>query len=67
MRLAGIDDAFELGIGQEAIRHGIGRQMWPVRRLRWRDRGHRGGLHEFGRMRMRIENTDRLQGVFLIK
>src|SRR5205085_6460768 len=67
MRLAGIDDALKLGVGQDAIRHDIGRQMWPVRRLRRCDRGHRGGLHEFGRMRMRVRNTDRLQRVFLIK
>ena len=67
MRLAGIDDALELGVRQDAVRDDIGWQMRPIGRLWRRDRGHRRGLHELGRMRLRAGNADRLQCVGLIK
>ena len=67
MGFAGIDDAFELGVGQQAIGDHIGRQMRPVGGLGRRDRGHRGRLHEPGRMRLRSGNADRLQAVSFIQ
>ena len=67
MGLAGIDDAFELGVGQHAVRDDIGGQMRPIARLGRRHRRHRRRLHELGRMRLRAGNTDRLQSVFFIK
>ena len=50
MRLAGIDDAFELGVGQQAVVDDRIRQKRSIGRLRRRDRGHRGRLHERRRM-----------------
>ena len=67
MRFAGIDDAFELGVRQQAVGDEVRRQMRPVGRLGRRDRGHRRRLHELGRMRLRAGNTDRLQSVFFIE
>ena len=67
MGLAGIDDAFELGVGQQAVRDDTGGQMRPIARLGRRDRGHRGRLHELGRMRLRAGNADRLQRVAFIE
>ena len=67
MGLAGIDDAFELGVRQHAVGDEVRRQMRPIGRLRRRNRGHRRRLHEPGRMRLRTGNTDRLQSVFFIK
>ena len=67
MGLAGIDDALELGVGQQAVGDDIGRQMRPVAGLGRRDRGHRGRLHEPGRMRLRSGNTDRLKRVAFIE
>ena len=61
MRLAGIDDALELRVRQEAVRDDIGRQMRPVGWLWRRDGGHGRRLHEPGRMRLRTRNADRLQ------
>ena len=51
MRLAGIDDALELGVRQQAIRDDVRRQMRPIGWLWRRDRGHRRRLHQLGRMR----------------
>ena len=67
MRLAGIDDAFELGVRQQAVGDNVRRQMRPIGRLGRRDRGHRRGLDELGRMRLRAGNTDRLQAIFFIE
>ncbi len=67
MGFAGIDDAFELGVRQQAVRDEIRRQMRAVARLGRRDRGHGRRLHQLGRMRLRAGNTDRLKRVFLIK
>src|SRR3546814_7065262 len=44
MRLAGVDDGFELRIGEKAIGDDVGRQPVPIARLGRRDRGHRHGL-----------------------
>ena len=67
MRLARIDDAFELGIGQQPVGDDGGRQMRAVGRLRRGDRGHRGRLHEPGRVRLRARNADRLQRVAFVE
>ena len=67
MRLAGIDDALELGVRQDAVRDDIGWQMWSIGRLWRRDGGHGCRLHELGRMRLRAGDADRLQCVSLIK
>ena len=67
MGLAGIDDGFELGVGQQAVGDDVRRQMRPIGGLRRRDRRHRGRLHELGRMRLGAGNTDRLQAVFFIE
>ena len=67
MSLAGIDDAFELGVRQHAVSDEVRRQVRPIGRLGRRNRGHRRRLHEPRRMRLRAGNTDRLQSVFFIK
>ena len=67
MGLAGMDDAFELGVGQQAVRDDIGGQMRPIARLGRRHRRHRRRLHQPGGMGLRAGNTDRLQSVFFIK
>ena len=67
MRLASINDAFKLGVRQDSIYDQARRQMRPIGWLRRCDRGHRCGLYEFCRMRMRSGNTDRLQSISFIK
>ena len=67
MGLARVDDALELGIRQQSARNDCGRQMRPVGRFRGCHRRHRHGLHQLGRMGLRIGNKDRLQAVFFIK
>ena len=67
MRLAGIDDAFKLGVRQDAVGDDVRRQMRPIGWLWRRDRGHRRRLHELGRMRLRAGNADRLQARILHK
>lgn len=67
MRFAGIDDAHELGVREDAVRYDIGWQMRSVGWL-WRyDGGHGCRLHELGRMRLRARDANRLQCVSLIK
>ena len=67
MGLAGIDDALELGIGQQPIGDDVGRQAWPISGLGRRHRSHRRGLHEPRRMRARTFDANRLQAVRLIQ
>ena len=67
MRLAGIDDALELRVGQDAGREQPRRQMRPIGRAGRGDRGHGGRLHELGRMRPRVGNPDRLQRIALVE
>ena len=67
MGFTGVDDGFELGIGQEAIGDDVAGQMRPVARLGRGDGGHGRRLHQLGRMSLRAGNTDRLQSVFFIK
>ena len=67
MGLAGIDDAFQLRVREQARRDDLRRQMRTIGRLRRRDRGHGGGLHKLGRMGLRAGNADRLQLVFVIE
>ena len=66
MRLAGVDHRLELGVGEEAVADEVDRQPRPIARLRRRDRGHGGGLHQLGRVRLGSENLDRLEPIFLI-
>ena len=66
MGFAGSDDAFELGLGQDALADKALRQMRPVGGLRRRDRSHGGRLHQGGRVRLRAGNADRLQAVAFI-
>ena len=51
MRFAGIDDALELRVRQDAGGEQARRQMRPVGGAGRGDRGHGGRLHELGRMR----------------
>ena len=67
MGFAGLDDAFQLGVGQQALGDHLGRQMRPVAGLGRRHRRHGGRLHEPGRMRHRARNADRLQRIALIQ
>src|SRR3546814_20776555 len=67
MGLAGIDDALELGIRQQAVRDDGGRQMRAIARLGRRDGRHGRRLHEPRRMRLGVGDTDRLEGVALIE
>ena len=67
MRLAGIDHAFELGVGQQAVGDDGRRQMRAIGGLGRRDRRHRGRLHEPGRMRLRSGNADRLKRVAFVE
>ena len=53
MGLAGIDNAFELRVGQDAARKQPGRQMRPVGRARRCNRCHGSRLHQLGRVRTR--------------
>ena len=66
MGFAGIDHAFELGVGESAVGHEPRWQMRAIVRFRRRNGSHGGGLDEPGRMRLRAGNTDRLKRVFLI-
>ena len=66
MGLAGIDHAFELGVGQHAVGDDIGGQARPIAWLGRRDRRHRRRLHQLGGVSLRAGNTDRLQSVSLI-
>ena len=67
MGLAGMDHAFELGVGQQAVRNKIIRQVRTIGRLRRRNRGHRGRLHQPCWMRLRPWNADGLERVRFIK
>src|SRR3954468_17567210 len=51
MGFAGADDAFELGVREQAGAEDALRQVRAVARLRGCDRGHRGGLDQTGRVR----------------
>ena len=67
MGFAGINDAFELRVGQDPGREQAGRQMRPVRGAGRGDRRHGGRLHEHGRMRLRAGKMDRLQRVGFVE
>src|SRR5690606_17249989 len=64
---AGIDHAFELGVGQNTIRNEVWRQMRTIARSGRGYRAHGRRLHGLRRMRMRPGNTDRLKRVRLIR
>ena len=67
MRLAGIDHALTLGVGEEPLRDDARRKMRAVGRFGRRDRGHGRRLHETGRMRARARYPDRLQRIGFIE
>ena len=67
MRLAGIDDALELRVGQQAVGDDVRRKVRPIGRLRRRDRRHRGRLHQLGRMRLSAGNADRLKCIVFVE
>ena len=64
MRLTGIDHRLELGVGQHRV--DVRRQQRAIARPGRRDARHRRRLDQFGRMRLRAGNADRLQSVCLI-
>ena len=57
MRLTGEDDAFELGVGQQFVRHDTHGQHRAVRRHGMGHRRHGGGLHQRRRMFARAGNA----------
>ena len=63
MRLAGIDDALKLRVGEDCSCEQARRQMRAIGGTRRRDRGHGGRLHKLRRMRLRAREMDRLQRV----
>ena len=67
MRLAGIDDALELRVRQDAGREQARRQMRPIARAGRGDGGHGRRLHEPGRMGLRVGNPDRLKRIALVE
>ncbi len=66
MRFAGIDHAFELGIGEVAAGDGMLRQMRTVARFRWRDRRHGDGFDKPVRVWCRAWNMNCLQPIWLV-
>ena len=66
MRLAGIDDAFELGVGEVSAGDDTLRQMRPIGRPRRRDRRHGDGFDKFVGVRLRVQDVDRLQPIGLV-
>ena len=64
MGLARIDHRLELSIGQALM--DVDGQHWPIGRAGRRNRGHGGGLHQLGRMRLRAGNPQGLQSIFLV-
>ncbi len=67
MRLAGIDHAFKLGVGEEALANDTRGKMRAIGRLGRRDRGHGRRLHETGRMRAGARYPDRLKRMGFIE
>ena len=67
MGLARIDDAFDLGVGEQALGHDALGEMRPVAGLRGPDRRHGRRLDELGRMRRRALDADGLDAVGLIE
>ena len=57
MGLTGEDDAFELGVGQQFVRHDTHGQHRAVRRHGMGHGRHGGGLHQRRRMRLRTGNA----------
>lgn len=66
MGFAGIDDGFDLGVGQDAIGDDAGWKSRPIVGLGRRDAGHSRRLHQLGWMSRGTGNTDRLQSVLFI-
>jgi hypothetical protein len=67
VRLAGIDDALELGVGEDPRRKQARRQVRLVGRMQGRHRGHGDRLHQPGRMRSGVRDPDRLQPIALVE
>lgn len=66
MRVARIDDAFQLRRGEEAVGDEGLRQDGTIGRHGWWHRGHGSGLDERSRMLCRTVDPDRLQVVSLV-
>src|SRR3954467_13361379 len=67
MSLAGADDAFELGVREQAGAEDALRQVRAVARLRGCDRGHRGGLDQTGRVRACAGDAHSLERVAFVQ
>ena len=67
MGFAGINDALELRVGEDAGGEESRRQIRPVGGAGRGNRGHRGRLHELGRVRPRVRDPDRLQRVAFVE
>ncbi len=65
--LAGIDQAFELSVGENAFGHQTLREMGPVGRLGRCHRGHGRGLDELRRMGLGARNDDGLDLVGFVE
>ena len=66
VRLARVDDAFELGVGEQALGDDARGQMRPVGGLGRLDGSHRRRLHELGGMRLGALDADGLDAVGLV-
>ena len=66
MRLTGIDHRLELRVRQKAVLQDGGGQPGAVAGFWWCDRGHGRRLHQFGRVRFRPGDVDRLQAEGLV-
>ena len=67
MGFAGADDAFELGVREQAGAEDALRQVRAVARLRRCDRGHRGGLDQTGRVRACAGDAQALERVAFVQ
>ena len=67
VRLAGIDDALELGVGEYPGGEQAWRQVRRIGRTRRRHRGHGDRLHQPGWMRSGVRDPDRLQPISFVE
>jgi hypothetical protein len=67
VRLAVIDDALELRVGEDPRGKQARRRVRPIARMRRRDRGHGGRLHQLSGMSLGIRNPDCLQLIALVE
>ncbi len=67
MGIAGVDQALELGVGENTVGYQTIQDMGPVGRLGRRHRGHGRGLDELGRMGLGAGDDDGLDLVALVE